>query len=162
METAEKTIEETAELNGRHYEKRDNNFYIGLLFIVLCLSSYLFAMMSTDNQHDGISLTLNYTCTVLYLVFLIGSNYQRSSKFFKQTNRYQYICLMTLATISCLTLNLEVNVFDSFSSWVNAYMVLMYGGLIAFCYMDKLPYQARIPIFFTLGMGKMLAFPMPS
>jgi XrtN system VIT domain protein len=157
METAEKIIEETAELSGRYYEKRDNNFYIGLLFIALCLSSYFFAIMSTNNEHGGGSIILNYTCTVLYLIFLIGSNYQRSSKFFKQTNRYQYICLMTLATISCLSLNLEINVFDSFSSWVNAYMMLMYGGLIAFCYMDKLPYQARIPIFFTLGMGTALS-----
>jgi XrtN system VIT domain protein len=64
---------------------------------------------------------------------------------------------MTLATISCLTLNLEINVFDHFSTWVNTYLVLMYGGLIAFCYKDKLPHLARIFVFFTLGMGTALS-----
>lgn len=158
METAEKIIETTPESNARHYENRDTNFYMGLGLIAFCLISY-FSVATSTNNHDynTLAMMLNYGCTVLYLAFLMGSNYKRSSKFFKQTNRYQYICLMTLATISCLTLNLEVNVFDNFSTWVNAYLVLMYGGLIAFCYMDKLPHQARKPIFFTLGMGTALS-----
>ncbi|CAA6829887.1 MAG: Unknown protein [uncultured Aureispira sp.] len=151
-------METTAESNTRHYEKRDYNFHIGLGLIALCLSSYIFAAIYGSHSEQNVSISiLNYSCTFLYVIFITGSNYDRTSKFFKQTNRYQYICLMVLATISCLTLNLEVNVFDNFSPWVNAYMALMYSGLIAFCYLDKLPHQARIPIFFTLGMGSALS-----
>jgi XrtN system VIT domain protein len=152
------SIETTSELNSRYYEDRDNYFYIGLGLIALCFSTYLFAACSTNGNGQNVFIIgFNYIATVMYLLFMIGSNYSRSSKFFKQTNRYQYICLMTLATISCLTLNLEINVFDTFSTWVNAYMVLMYGGLIAFCYMDKLPHQARTSIFFILGTGTALS-----
>lgn len=150
-------METTSESRTRHYEKRDNYFHIGLGLIALCLSTYLFVAIGNNHEHNLFAIILNYVCTLLYLVFMTGSNYDRSSKFLKQTNRYQYICLMTLATISCLTLNLEMNVFDSFSSWVNVYLVLMYGGLIAFCYLDKLPHYARRIIFFTLGMGTALS-----
>lgn len=151
-------METNSESSARYYEERDNYFYIGLGLILLCLSTYLFAAISPYNyEYTTFIIFLNYGCTLLYLIFMNGSNYSRSKSIFKQTNRYQYICLMTLATISCLTLNLEINVFDTFSFWVNLYMILMYGGLIAFCYLDKLPHQARAPIFFTLGMGTALS-----
>lgn len=151
-------METNPESNSPYYEKRDAHFYVGLGLIALCLSTYLLAVLFPYNyEFNTLIIGLNYSCTLIYLVSMTSSNHKRSGKFFKQTNPYQYICLMTLATISCLTLNLEINVFDSFSFWVNLYMVLMYGGLIAFCYMDKLPHQARVPIFFTLGMGTALS-----
>lgn len=152
-------METTTETNNRHYEKRDSYFHLGLGLIGFCLSAYLFALISEGKNHEYNSsiAAINYLCTLFYLIFIMGSNKSRTSSFLKGTNRFQYICLMTLATISCLTLNLEINVFDSFSSWVNIYLALMYSGLISFCYMDKLPHQARKPIFFTLGLGTALS-----
>jgi XrtN system VIT domain protein len=151
-------METTSESSSQYYEKRDRHFYVGLGLIVFCLSCYILtAILPYDKEQNNYIAFLNYLCTLLYFVSMTGSSYNRSSKFFKKTNRYQYICLMTLATISCLTLNLEINIFDTFSLWVNIYLVVMYGGLIAFCYMDKLPHQARTPIFFTLGMGSALS-----
>lgn len=142
----------------RYYEERDSIFYSGLGLIAVCLGLYSYSLNSfLSNDSAFYLIVTNYSATILYLVLLCLSNYKRSQNIFKQTNRYHYICLMSLATISCLTLNIEINVFDNFSLWVDGYLAIMYSGLIAFCFFDKFPYWARIPIFFALGMGTIMA-----
>ncbi|WMX12118.1 XrtN system VIT domain-containing protein [Aureispira sp. CCB-E] len=151
-------METTIESTKHYYEKRDTHFFLGLGLIALCLSSYLFVSASPYNTyHVNFIIILNYSCVLLYFAFMTSSNYVQNRKFFQHTNRYQYICFLTLATISCLTLNLGINVFDKFSFWVDLYMIAMYGGLLAFCFRDQMPRQVRTVIFFTLGMGTALA-----
>ncbi|BDS11422.1 XrtN system VIT domain-containing protein [Aureispira anguillae] len=146
------------ETTTRYYENRDQVFYWGLGLIACCLSLYVFLLQShSTNSTIETSIFINYGAVLFYLTMLCGSNYNRSKNILRQTNRYHYICLLTLATISCLTLNISINIFDQFSTWVMVYMSLMYGGLIGFCFLDKLPNQLRIPLFFVLGMGTALS-----
>lgn len=143
---------------NKYYEERDLTFYGGLGLISICLSLYVYLVNVFPTEEESFNvIAINYCATLFYLILLCLSNHKRTGSIFKQVNRYHYICLMSLATISCLTLNIDVNIFDNFTLWVDGYMAIMYSGLIAFCFLDKLPYWVRIPIFFTLGMGTAMA-----
>lgn len=146
-------MEASFENNKSFYAERDIYFKAGLGLIAFCLFLYILAAISSPNS-DGnvIIIFINYLSSIIYLIITIGV--KRS---YKTTNTYHYICLMTLATISCLTLNLEINVFDTFSTWVNFYLFLMYGGLVAFCFLDKISNRLRPTVFFSLGMGTIMA-----
>lgn len=146
------------EHSTHYYENRDQVFYVGLGAIVISFLCFLYAYNNSYNENSTwFFIGINYLTSSFYLLLIINQNYKRNQYFFRQINRYHYICFLTLATISCLTLNLNINVFDRFSTWVFTYMGIMYGGLLGFCFLDKLPRWARVAIFFSLGMGTALA-----
>ena len=147
------------ETTTSHKVQRDAIFYIGLVLIVVSLGLYLMAAFSTPASFDQMSNTMivNYVLAVIYFFIIWISNVDRTKRVWAGFHRYHYCCFLTLATISCFGLNHEVNIFDDFSTWVDVYLFIMYGGLLSVCFLDKLPHFLRVLVFFCLGMGTVMA-----
>jgi XrtN system VIT domain protein len=131
---------------------KDFRFKLGLSLITLALTLYYCMNLQDDNALEAVVFA-NYGIAVFYLFIIHTGDSDNTGRFFRKAEPSHYIFFLTLASISCFTLNETINVFDNFSVWVDAYILIMYGGLIATCLFHKLPYWTRIPIFFTLGLG---------
>lgn len=142
-----------------HEPKRDTVFYLGLILIALTLSMYLSATFSFDFSRQSMSNTLiaNYVISVIYFFIILVSNIKKTARVCVRLNRYHYSCFLTLATISCFGLNYNMNIFDDFSTWVDVYLFIMYGGLLSTCFLDRLPHFIRVFVFFCLGLGTVMA-----
>ncbi len=134
--------------------EREALFKTGIVFILISLILYYFICINHREEDITVPLVfINYGITMFYLLLMLLANTKLLSAFKFRRNSYQYICFLTLATISCFGLNEVINLFDNFSSWVDIYIITMYAGLISTCFLDKLPKMVRIPVFFVTGAG---------
>lgn len=137
----------------------DGTFIIGLLMVAISFLIYLFLSSKTGlNFNDlGVSL-INYGVAIAYFIILFITNFRNHRWKLTQYNRKHWIVFLVLFSISAFALNISIRVFEEFTSWLNVYLVLMYSGVLLFCFIEQMPKIFRTVVFFLMGLSVVMSF----
>jgi XrtN system VIT domain protein len=131
---------------------KDGLLAFGWALILISLSLFSLPLLFNTGDQPFPLFLLNYTIAVLYWAYLLNKRKVRI-----QENRIHHrFCLLVLFLISAFSLNREMNVFETSTTWLTCLIVLVSVNYLLAVFFEDIPVPSRYVSVFVLGVGFVL------
>lgn len=119
-------------------------------YVLIAFSLVIFNLSDNSQQFDGAGVIFSvYAVAVLYFFYLWATRHLKHSR----RGRNAFALYLILCLISCYTLNREIQVFNTSTTWWIVVLTICCVNYVAFIIKEALPQVVRILMAFVLGIS---------
>lgn len=124
-----------------------------LLISIIVLACIQFIYRDSMREFElGISV-LNFIVGITYAIIVIA---RKTIDGIKGRYPIQSGLMILIFSISCYTLNYDIQIFSDFTDWMLAYIIFMHISYFLLIFIDRLPSILRLPTYFMNGISIVL------
>jgi XrtN system VIT domain protein len=126
----------------------DSSLILG--YVLIAFSLILFNITEKNSEFDGLGVIFSvYAVAVLYFINLWATRHLKRSR----RGRNAFALYLILCLISCFTLNREIQLFNTSTTWWIVVLTICCINYAAFIVKEALPQVVRILMAFVLGIS---------
>lgn len=138
-------------------ETTNSKLMVVLGIFLNALSLVLYNIFARIKQTDELIIFIVYFIGAAYFIAITINNTVSNGWHIFKLNARHFFLLLSLLTISCFTINLEINVFSEMPNWLFIAFFTTYASLGLQIFFPNLQAALHSINFFFLGIGSILA-----
>lgn len=123
---------------------------VNLGFVLIAFVLIIFNVMSDRSAYDQTNVLLCvYAVSVLYFFFLWATKHLKRGR----SGRNTFALYLIICLISCFTLNREVELFKTSTTWWTVVLTICCINYVAYIFKELLPKPVKVLMAFILGVS---------